>query len=123
MFKIVSQNFDEDCVKAFEEIIAIKIKELETEKPIGTNGDKKSFIKQFTIEQYDVATKAGLDPNRLTKILTNNVSDFYAFEVIAIATTNDMKPKTAFEQLYITPLTDDDIFKKPRTSKKDKPAK
>lgn len=121
MFKAISQDFDEDCIKAFEEIIALKIKKLNIEKPIAEKGDKKSFIQQFTIQQYDIAKKAGMTPTRLSKVLKNTLSDFYAFEVIAIAITNDMKPKTAFEQLYITPLTDDDILKKPKTSKKDKP--
>lgn len=121
MFKAISQDFDEDCIRAFEEIIAIKIKKLNIKKPIAAKGDKKSFIKQFTIQQYDVAKKAGMIPSRMSKILKNTLSDFYAFEVIAIATTNDMKPKAAFEQLYITSLTDDDILKKSKTYKKDKP--
>ena len=86
-----------------------------------TKLDKKSFITQFTTQQYEVAKKAGITPSRLSKVLKNTLSDFYAFEVISLAITNDMKPKVAFEQLYYIPLTDSDILKKAKTSKKNKP--
>ncbi len=124
MFKIISQNFDEDCIKGFDRVIKSKRQEyLSKHTPVvrKINNAKESFINQFIIQQYDVADKASIEAPRLSKVLKNTLSDFYAFEVIAIAITNDMKPKAAFEQLYITPLTDDDILKKPKTSKKGKP--
>ena len=124
MFKIVSQNFDEHCTKCFDEIIKVKIKELmknNSGQIKVTKLDKKSFITQFTTQQYEVAKKAGITPSRLSKVLKNTLSDFYAFEVISLAITNDMKPKVAFEQLYYIPLTDSDILKKAKTSKKNKP--
>lgn len=126
MFKIVSQDFDRHCTKCFDEIIKVKVKELmenNDEQIKAPKLDKKSFVTQFTTQQYEVAKKAGITPSRLSKVLKNTLSDFYAFEVISLATTNNMKPKVAFEQLYNTPLTDSDILKKPKTSKKNKPTK
>lgn len=114
IFSKVSDNFDQDCLSIFKEIIEAKkiefLKNNKIKRKASQNfDDKKRFIDQFIIQQYDVAEKAGISPSRLSKVLKNTLSDFYAYEVVSLAITNNLSPKSAFEQLYSTPLTEEEI--------------
>ena len=121
IFSKVSDNFDQDCLSIFKEIIDSELKKFNKSykeflknnkikrKASQNFDDKKRFIDQFIIQQYDVAEKAGISPSRLSKVLKNTLSDFYAYEVVSLAITNNLSPKSAFEQLYSTPLTEEEI--------------
>lgn len=101
---LVSEDFDRDCENAFEQILKDKRKEFEKRSP--NTKSKKSenkfqkFIDQFIILQSDVAYSANIENTRFTKVLNRQYVDFYAFEVYAIAKSQEIPVKSAFEQLY-----------------------
>lgn len=101
---LVSEDFDRDCEKAFEKILKDKRKEFE--KHSSKTKSKKSenkfqkFIDQFIILQSDVAYSASIENTRFTKVLNRQYVDFYAFEVYAIAKSQEISPESAFKQLY-----------------------
>lgn len=101
---IVSTDLSRDCEKAFEQILKAKRKEFDSRPSrsiVSKTANKfQKFIDQFIILQSDIAYDAGIENTRLTKILKRQYIDFYAFEVYAIAKSQGILPKDAFEQLY-----------------------
>lgn len=95
----ISKNFDSDCNKAFDEFLRMKKDKPKTNRKIETNKYRK-FINQFLVLQQDIADKAGIENTRLSKILSGVVKDFLAHEVYAIAISQGISAKSAFDQLY-----------------------
>lgn len=102
---LVSSNFDQDCERAFQEIIQTKKKEYLKKKSSKVAKNKKSnryqdFINQFIVLQSDIADEAYIENTRFTKVLNLQNNGFYAYEVYTIAISQGISAKRAFEQLY-----------------------
>lgn len=102
---LVSSNFDQDCERAFKEIIQTKKKEYLKKKSSKVTKNKKSnryqdFINQFVVLQSDIADEAYIENTRFTKVLNLQNNGFYAYEVYTIAISQGISAKSAFEQLY-----------------------
>lgn len=101
----LSSDFDNDCEIAFHEIAKGAAKKYQKKKALKTTTTKKKnkyqkFVDQFIVLQEDVADRASIDGSRFSKVLKLQYNDFYAFEVYAIAKSQEISPKSAFEQLY-----------------------
>ncbi|MFD2902520.1 hypothetical protein [Sphingobacterium anhuiense] len=60
----------------------------------------QKFIDQFITLQTDIADSAYISETRLSKILTSKIDDFYAWEVVSIANSQNYSRLKAFEDLY-----------------------
>lgn len=95
----VTNDFEVDADKGFEEYFNKKKRKPKVESKTGSN-KYKDFIKQFLVSQQDVSHKAKIDNTRFSKIINRDVTDFLAYEVYAIAKSQGVDIKKAFEQLY-----------------------
>lgn len=96
--KVLKISLSTFCDIAFADFeIKPKIK---TKANSGRLSNERIFIEQFTVEQQDVAMKAGMATDRLNKILNGSREGFYAYEVYAIAKSQGTGLNKAFDQLY-----------------------
>jgi len=101
----VAIDFDKDSKNALAEIAEGAKKKYQSkysQKRIENKSlnNYQEFINQFIVLQSDIADSASIENTRFTKILKLQANDFYAYEVYAIAISQGITPKSAFEQLY-----------------------
>lgn len=100
---LILPEFDSTVINTFQTILEKKreiflLKQGNT-RPKESNTNKR-FIRQFMVLQEDIADKAYIDHTRLSKLVNKAEFDFYAWEIVSIAVSNNISPLRAFSQLY-----------------------
>lgn len=105
IMKLLTSEFDLITKDTFTLIIEdakaaflVKKNKANTEEKHRNNIQK--FIDQFITLQTDIADSAYIDETRLSKILSSKIDDFYAWEVVSIANSQNYSRLKAFEGLY-----------------------
>ncbi|WP_336828367.1 hypothetical protein [Sphingobacterium multivorum] len=100
---LILGNFDLNVINGFSAVLKNKKEsfQLKTTNKIPKESNiNRDFIRKFMVLQEDIANKAYIDYTRLSKLVNKTDLDFYAWEVVSIALSNNISPLTAFSQLY-----------------------
>lgn len=102
---LLTNEFDLIIQKVFTSIIeeekkAYLIKKSTIKSIQKQRNNYQKFINQFITLQSDIADKAYIDDSRLSKVLSLKNQDFYAWEVVSIASSQNYSSLKAFEELY-----------------------
>lgn len=97
-FDLITENIFASIIKEEKKAYLIKKSALKSVQKQRNNYQK--FINQFITLQSDIAERAYIDDSRLSKVLSLKNQDFYAWEVVSIANSQNYSGLKAFEELY-----------------------